>query len=132
MKKDEKRLLENIGKRLREIRSDKRLSQKELALNMGIIPNQYSKVETGKVVPSIKTLIKAASVLEVSLDEIVFGSSSAQVKQNVIADEAMAKRIDSINKLSGDDKAIAIQLLDLIIIKQRFKDLVADLPNLKK
>jgi len=55
-------------KRLREL---KNLSQKEVALSIGVPQGQYSRIENGKVEPTISTLKKFAKVFEVSIAELL-------------------------------------------------------------
>ena len=124
--------LKQIGVRLRKAREEQRLSQTELADAMEVRSNQYGKVENGKVAPSLKTLIKAAKALDISLDELVFGKKSTATKQDVISDKAMAERINVINELSGEDKMIAMHLFDLIVVKKKFKDMAKQIHTLHK
>jgi transcriptional regulator with XRE-family HTH domain len=121
-----------IGKRLKDIREEKRISQKELAESMDILPTQYSKVENGKVVPSIQTIVKAATALNVTTDEIIFGAQKNSVKEDEIKDPQLQERIKVINALSGEDKMIALHLLDLITLKKQFKDMSKQIHILHK
>ena len=57
-----------FGARLREVRKIKKLTQKELAEQIGIKQNSYSDWETGKNEPSIENLVKLADLFDVSLD----------------------------------------------------------------
>lgn len=123
------KIFSELGPRLRKVRTEKRLTQKEVANAMQVRPNQYGKVENGKVVPSLKTLVKAAEALSVSLDELVFGDKT-KTDENMIKDSQMADRIRTINNLSGEDKMIALHLLDLIVVKTKFKDIVKDVYTL--
>lgn len=54
--------------RLKTLRKEKKLTQKELAEQIGIKQNSYSDWENGKTEPSFENLIKLADLLEVSLD----------------------------------------------------------------
>lgn len=120
------KILGEIGNRLRVIRESKRLTQKAVAEAMNVRPHQYGLVENGKVVPSLKTLVMAADVLEIGLDEVVYGAKP--LPSNItLEDDKMASRIKTINSLEGEDYKIALQLLDLIVVKKKFKDMVVDL-----
>ena len=57
-----------FSERLKTLRKEKKLTQKELAEQIGIKQNSYSDWETGKSEPSFENLIKLADLLEVSLD----------------------------------------------------------------
>ena len=54
--------------RLKELRFEKGLTQKELAEQIGIKRNTYSDWENGKTEPSFENLVKLADLLDVSLD----------------------------------------------------------------
>ena len=58
----------------------KKLTQKELAEQIGIKQNSYSDWENGKTEPSFENLIKLADLLEVSLDWL-FGREQMKVKK---------------------------------------------------
>lgn len=57
-----------FSKRLKELRKEKKLTQKEIAEQIGIKQNSYSDWETGKNEPNFENLIKLADFFEVSLD----------------------------------------------------------------
>jgi transcriptional regulator with XRE-family HTH domain len=125
--------LKELGKKLRVIRKQKRIPQKELADLMDVAPTQYGKVERGIAAPSLKTLIKAAHALEISLDEIVFGTQTNRKNiDDEIKDNNLVEKMNIINSLSNEDRFVAIQLLDLIVTKKKLKDIVKDVHTLHR
>jgi len=68
---NEKVLLSKIGARIKELRSEKGMSQQELAAALDYEKSNMSRLESGKINPRIGTLYKVASVLKVSLKELV-------------------------------------------------------------
>lgn len=54
----------NLGQRVKHLREQNNLTQKELAEKAGITRNYISSIETGRYSPSIETLQKIADVLE--------------------------------------------------------------------
>jgi transcriptional regulator with XRE-family HTH domain len=56
-----------IGKRLREIREARKLSQGDIEHRTGLIRHYVSRVENGHTVPAVETLEKFARALEVPL-----------------------------------------------------------------
>ena len=60
-----------IAERLKLLRKEKKLTQTELAEQIGIKQNSYSDWETGKNEPSLEKLIVLADFFEVSLDWLV-------------------------------------------------------------
>lgn len=61
---------ENIGKRIREIRTKKKLTQEEVAFNAKIDYSYLNQIEAGKRNPSVTTVIKIARALRVKAGEL--------------------------------------------------------------
>jgi transcriptional regulator with XRE-family HTH domain len=61
-----------IGNNIRRIRQQKKLTQEKLARLSDISLNTLTKIESGFVkTPNIKTVVKIAKALNVSLDRLV-------------------------------------------------------------
>jgi transcriptional regulator with XRE-family HTH domain len=114
--------LSDIGTRLKITREKKRFSQKELSQLIEVAPNQYSKIEAGKVVPSLKTLARAAKILEVSADELIFGEEP--IAKTETKNTALIQRIEHIENLPPEEKYIANELLTLIFTRNSLKNIV--------
>ena len=63
--------MEIFGRRLREVRKSKKLTQKEVADFIGKKCNTISDWENNKTFPSYENLVKLADIFEVSLDWLV-------------------------------------------------------------
>lgn len=63
--------LKAIGERIRTLRGDQ--LQEEMAPKIGISQGQLSKIESGRMAPSLETLVRLASRFDKSLDWIVTG-----------------------------------------------------------
>jgi transcriptional regulator with XRE-family HTH domain len=63
----------NIGKRLKEIRMDRGLSQRELATRAGLTNGTISLIETDKTSPSVASLKSLLDAIPISMAEF-FGS----------------------------------------------------------
>lgn len=59
-----------IGKKLRELRTQNELTQAKLSDLLGISRVNYTRYETNKVRPDYETLIKIADFFDVSLDDL--------------------------------------------------------------
>lgn len=60
----------NIGKRIKEIRKQKGLTQKELGIRLGVSQAVIAQYESGKRNPKIETLRRIAEVLNVPISEL--------------------------------------------------------------
>ena len=63
-----------IGKRIKEIRKSKGLTQAQLAEMSGVEPSNISHIERAATKLSLPTLINIANALDSSLDELVYGN----------------------------------------------------------
>jgi transcriptional regulator with XRE-family HTH domain len=61
-----------IGERLRELREQKELSQREIEQRSGLLRAYLSRVENGHTIPSIDTLEKWAKALEVPMYQLFY------------------------------------------------------------
>lgn len=66
---------EEIGARIRKVRKGKGLSQEELAEKIYISTTHMSHIETGNTKLSLPVLADISTALNVSSDELLFGSS---------------------------------------------------------
>lgn len=106
-------------KKLRELKS---LSQKEVALSVGIPQGQYSRIENGKVEPTISTLEKFAKMFEVSISEL-FKSNQLEEQLNL----PLMEKIKMMDRLENDEKEALLKIIDVMISKKVLKDNLANL-----
>src|SRR5690606_29008955 len=67
-----------LGQRIREARLARGMSLRETAAQAGVSPSLLSQVETGKVQPSVSTLYAVVTCLDLSIDEVLDHSPSAE------------------------------------------------------
>jgi transcriptional regulator with XRE-family HTH domain len=79
----------NIGKRIQEIRQQKKLTQEQLASDLAISRQAVSKWESGKAIPDIENLMCISNLYGVSLDELIKGDE--KVGQKIVADASAKK-----------------------------------------
>lgn len=92
----------DIGNRIYELRKEKNLSQKELGALLGVSNKAVSKWETGVAIPKTETLIKLASVLGVSSEELLSGKcEDAQILDSLEALSAQSENILLKKKISS-------------------------------
>ena len=63
----------DFGKAIVQLRKEKGLTQKELADNLNVSDKAVSRWETGKNYPDIETLQQLATVLDVSVNDLLSG-----------------------------------------------------------
>jgi transcriptional regulator with XRE-family HTH domain len=65
-----------IGKRIAATRAQRGLSQGLVARRAGTDPSYLSRIETGKVHPTVRTAMRIAAALRISLDDLLGPSPS--------------------------------------------------------
>ncbi len=62
--------LQHLGRRVRELRKDRNLSQAELAERANLTTNYIGKIERGEAHPTIEALLAIAEGLKVNVSEL--------------------------------------------------------------
>ena len=78
----------DFGTRIIELRKDKKISQVELAKQLGIHKNVLGRYERNQAKPSVEVAAKIAALLDTSLDYLV-GHAKADLDKD-IADKILA------------------------------------------
>ena len=76
-----------LGKRIRELRKERELSQEMLAEMIGIEANNLSRIENGKNYPSPDNLLKISNALNVTIDKLFtfyHHKDYSEIKQEII------------------------------------------------
>ena len=97
-----------------------------------VIPNKFISLETGlknyqalksgKVVPTILTLYRLSVFYNVTIEFLVHGQEYNQRKQ-IPEDSELIEKAKKILELNDQDKYIAMQVIDLIIYKQKYLEM---------
>lgn len=85
-----------IADKLRKLRTDNQLTQKEFAELFGLSDARYNQYETGKRTPDIETLASFAKYYGVSLDYITGFSDLSN--PNIAAPKVFGKRLKQLRK----------------------------------
>jgi len=78
---------------------------------------QYSRIENGKVEPSISTLEKLAAVFEVDMAAF-FKSDDLDQDVNL----PLMQKIKLIDTLAADEQQALLKMIDLALANKRLKD----------
>ena len=66
-----------LGQRVRRLRQEHKLTQEELAEQIGVSHSFVGHIERGSRKASLETLVMLANVMEISTDDLLQGSLSA-------------------------------------------------------
>jgi transcriptional regulator with XRE-family HTH domain len=114
-----------FGKRLRELRRQKNMTQIQLAKRVGITHTHIGRYELGTAnKPSADTIKRIAEALGVSSDYLLEGASDQAVKVH-IEDQELLQQFKEIEKMPEDDKTVVKKFLDAFITKKKIQELTA-------
>lgn len=99
----------DISKRIKELRLEKNLKQKDVAMHLNIATNTLSQFENNKGRPSLEVLSAMADFFEVSLDYLVgreddFGNVIVSGQTSDRLTEKEERLLTAFNKLSEIEK----------------------------
>ncbi|WP_193774569.1 helix-turn-helix domain-containing protein [Vallitalea guaymasensis] len=90
--------MNEIGKRIKDLRKNLGLSQAELAVNIGITQSKISAIEKMKNYPSFETLIALKDYLNTTYEWLIEG------KESIPVSDELQELIKYFNMLSDNDK----------------------------
>lgn len=121
---------EQIGKRLREIRRSKGLTQKAMAKMAGVDYTYIGKIERAEQLPSLGVLIKISEVISLPLDRFIMDESTLRLI-NLLPKERYAaagrKEIRELLKLLEDLHEGDIPLLiEIVKVLKKHREMKKD------
>jgi transcriptional regulator with XRE-family HTH domain len=111
--------------KLQELRKEKDLSQDEVGRAVGVDQRNVSGWESGKTKPSLENAAKLAKLFGVSIDYLVFDNVPREGFE-AINDFDLYQKFRETEKLEPEDKKFVAHLIDLVLLKVRFKDVLRD------
>ncbi|WP_143482895.1 helix-turn-helix transcriptional regulator [Pseudoflavonifractor sp. An85] len=66
-----------VGENIKRFRTQRHMTQDELAQQLNVTRQAVSNWENGKTQPDIDTLHKIAQILDVTMEELIYGSKQA-------------------------------------------------------
>lgn len=107
----------SFGKKLRECREAKGLSQQELAKKLGSAHTVIGRYERDEMLPSIDVVRKLAEALDTTVGFLLGEANDT----NILKDPKMMKRLNEINDLPDKDKECVYSLLDAFLAKSKLQ-----------
>ena len=109
----------SFGSNLKQLRSEKGVSQEELSKKIGVHSNHLSRYERDLASPSIEVAKKLAEALDASLDQLVFGGE--QSVETSISDQELISLFKGIQNLSDKQKDTVKEFLSAFVLKNNLK-----------
>jgi transcriptional regulator with XRE-family HTH domain len=111
-------LRKTLGRRIKQLRKDKQLTQKQLAKEIGSSPGQLNKYESGLNTPPVDKLLMLAEVFECSLDYLIAGQNIGEAP---VSSQRLAMRFKQLDELTTDEKEVVIKMLDAMITTSKIE-----------
>ena len=90
----------SVGTHIKRLRTEKHLTQEELAEQLHVTRQAVSAWETGKALPDVETLERIAAALGTDVTEVIYGTKSAP--DLVALKREWTQRGDWLGALAGD------------------------------
>lgn len=112
----------SIGERIKELRVAKKLTQTELAKEVGLAYIQAGRYETQKSNPSSDVLQKLANALDTTTDYLMRGSTDDVVSAQ-LTDKELLNQLKEVEKLNKEDKHLIKTFIDAFLTKRHIQNL---------
>ena len=76
-----------MGEKIRELRTEQKMTQEQLANRLGLVKGSISAYEQGTKYPSLEVLVNICQIFNVSADYLLGLSDDRMIKSSVLTDE---------------------------------------------
>jgi transcriptional regulator with XRE-family HTH domain len=115
-----------IGKRLRQLREARHLSQGEIENRTGLLRCYTSRVECGHTIPSLETLEKMAKAFDLEFYQLFYSGSGKPIAPEVPSQDSLArnerKLVEMFRQMSASDKELVLGLARQAAGRRRRQD----------
>ena len=111
-----------IGAKIRALRLKKKMGLVELGQHSGLSPALLSKLERGRLFPTLPTLLRIALVFSVGLDYFFAGAR----EKPLVAVVRKAERVQLPERQDGKDMSYRFESLDYPATERRFNSYYAE------
>jgi transcriptional regulator with XRE-family HTH domain len=111
-----------VAKAIRNLRHRNGLSQRQLALRMGVPRTYVSKIENEKATPTLSSLARLAAALEVSVPDLLVqcGPSREDEIRELLSDPFIAELVEFTSKLNTMQlSSVLAQVRDMVMHPHR-------------
>ena len=111
-----------IGDRVRTLRLKKKMGLVELGRHTGLSPAMLSKIERGRLFPTLPTLLRIALVFSVGLEYFFAGAR----EKPLVAIVRKEQRVTLPDRAGSRDVSYRFQSLDYVAAERRFNAYLAE------
>lgn len=110
---------EPFGKRLRELRQAKGLSQMELAAALGVTQVAISHYELGLKKPPFKNLCKLSELLDVAIDDLIHSPAESTPRAASPNNRRLQKKLRALDQLPARDQRAVANYIDALLVRHQ-------------
>jgi transcriptional regulator with XRE-family HTH domain len=110
-----------FGRRVKELRKQKKWTQKELADKLDVRFSQLNKYECGLHVPPVDKIIQLAELFDTTVDFLLTGN---RTDERPLHNVRLVERLRALEDFNTDDQEAVIKLIDAMIVKHRVEGAV--------
>lgn len=108
-----------LGDKIKKMREERGLSQKEVASGVDIDRGQYSRIETNKVEPTLSTLEKIAKAFNIDVEDFFKKDAPLTVDS---FDKTLVEKVKMIDDLEEQQKSHIYAIIDMAVTNKRLKN----------
>jgi len=108
--------LPDFGERLIHLRKQARLTQTDLAGQLGVTQRVITYYENESNWPPAHLLPKIAKVFDISVDQLMSGED-VQIQEPKPVNKRLLKRLEIVEKLPSQDQRMVLRLIDTLAAK---------------
>jgi len=112
----------HVARAIRDLRHRSGLSQRQLALRMGVPRTYVSKIENEKATPTLSSMARLAAALEVTVPDLLrdCGSSREDEIAELLKDPFVAELVEFTSKLNAMQlSSVLAQVRDMVMHPHR-------------
>ncbi len=117
--------MSDFASRLKQLRTQRGLSQTELAKAVGVHYNHIGRYERGQSKPTAETLTRLAEALGVSGDFLMEGRADEAAKAT-FEDRDLLMQFKEVERLNETDKHLVKEFLNAFLTKKRLESMMGN------
>jgi transcriptional regulator with XRE-family HTH domain len=118
-------LRRQFGARIKELRKERKLTQKEAAAYLGVQGTHLNKYESGIHAPPLEKIILLAKLFGVSLDFMILGQKP---EGRPIQNTHLLERFQLMEEFERDDQETVVKVIDAMLAKTRIEKAIKPMP----